>query len=308
MHALEVGAHRGIVIAQLHLPERDVPADVAVEQSFPRIVGQPFLQELQSGFLFAGFVVHVRLHVRAVCAPRVELHRALDRLPRALDVAGFHAREGELGKKERILVPMRREFFQELPHLLLAPFAAGKADQPEDAAAWREHHRVARVLLQVLAREGVGLGRAAFDGEDDDFDVVLLALRQVLRQLARHQRGGLRFGHLRHHEQRARLAGVGEREAGILSDGPLKGLLGVWLAASSSASALAISVTRLLRLRGEREFAHPRSLNRWIFPVAVLGRSVANSIQRGYLYGASFAFTCALSSSSVAFAPFLSTT
>src|SRR6185295_9618051 len=35
-----------------------------------------------------------------------------------------------------------------------------------------------------------------------------------------------------------------------------------------------------------------RSLKRWIFPVAVFGRSLRNSIQRGYLYGASFALTC----------------
>src|SRR5262245_79526 len=34
-----------------------------------------------------------------------------------------------------------------------------------------------------------------------------------------------------------------------------------------------------------------RSLKRWIFPVAVLGSSSRNSIQRGYLKGASCAFT-----------------
>jgi len=42
------------------------------------------------------------------------------------------------------------------------------------------------ILLEVLAREGVGLGGGAFDGEEDNFDVVAFAFRQILRQLARH--------------------------------------------------------------------------------------------------------------------------
>src|SRR6185503_16426596 len=37
--------------------------------------------------------------------------------------------------------------------------------------------------------------------------------------------------------------------------------------------------------------AGERSLKRWILPVAVFGRSVTNSIQRGYLNGASSALT-----------------
>ncbi len=43
--------------------------------------------------------------------------------------------------------------------------------------------------------------------------------------------------------------------------------------------------------------ASSRSLKRWILPVAVLGRSFTNSIQRGYLCGASRALMCCLSSS-----------
>jgi hypothetical protein len=35
--------------------------------------------------------------------------------------------------------------------------------------------------------------------------------------------------------------------------------------------------------RREREAGYERSLNRWIFPVAVFGNSGRNSIQRGYL-------------------------
>src|ERR1700682_1839889 len=38
-----------------------------------------------------------------------------------------------------------------------------------------------------------------------------------------------------------------------------------------------------------------RNLKRWILPVAVLGSSLRNSIQRGYLYGASLALTCSCS-------------
>ena len=38
-----------------------------------------------------------------------------------------------------------------------------------------------------------------------------------------------------------------------------------------------------------------RSLKRWILPVAVFGSSGTNSIQRGYLYGASRLFTCCCS-------------
>src|SRR6185295_9367385 len=40
-----------------------------------------------------------------------------------------------------------------------------------------------------------------------------------------------------------------------------------------------------------------RSLYRWIFPAAFLGRSGTNSIQRGYLYGAMRSFTNFFSSS-----------
>src|SRR5262245_33402650 len=40
-----------------------------------------------------------------------------------------------------------------------------------------------------------------------------------------------------------------------------------------------------------------RSLYRWIFPVAVFGSSGTNSIQRGYLYGASLPFTNSFSAS-----------
>src|ERR1044071_1628172 len=47
---------------------------------------------------------------------------------------------------------------------------------------------------------------------------------------------------------------------------------------------------------GERHYRAPgpsaRSLKRWILPVAVFGRSLRNSIQRGYLYGASFCLQC----------------
>src|SRR2546428_179173 len=49
-----------------------------------------------------------------------------------------------------------------------------------------------------------------------------------------------------------------------------------------------------------RSPAISRNLNRWIFPVAVFGSSAANTIQRGYLYGASGSFTNALSSASSA--------
>ena len=41
---------------------------------------------------------------------------------------------------------------------------------------------------------------------------------------------------------------------------------------------------------------HSRSLYRWTFPVAVFGNSLTNSIQRGYLYIASFDLTKACSS------------
>src|SRR5579884_238405 len=54
-----------------------------------------------------------------------------------------------------------------------------------------------------------------------------------------------------------------------------------------------------------------RSLKRWILPVAVFGRSFRNSIQRGYLYGASLDFTCSCSarmSASLAFSGFFRTT
>src|SRR5262249_11910851 len=37
---------------------------------------------------------------------------------------------------------------------------------------------------------------------------------------------------------------------------------------------------------------YPLSLNRWILPVAVFGRSGRNSTQRGYLCGASLLLTC----------------
>src|SRR5262245_39550064 len=43
-----------------------------------------------------------------------------------------------------------------------------------------------------------------------------------------------------------------------------------------------------------------RSLKRWILPVAVLGSSATNSIQRGYLKGARRSFTCCLSASASA--------
>src|SRR5512133_702836 len=50
------------------------------------------------------------------------------------------------------------------------------------------------------------------------------------------------------------------------------------------------------------------NLKRWIFPVAVLGSSGTNWIQRGYLYGASRLLTCICSSSAVTDCPDLSTT
>src|SRR5882672_964003 len=54
--------------------------------------------------------------------------------------------------------------------------------------------------------------------------------------------------------------------------------------------------------RRRREGSAPisRSLNLWIFPVAVFGSSSTNTIQRGYLYGARRSFTNALSSASSA--------
>src|SRR5438128_9410987 len=51
-----------------------------------------------------------------------------------------------------------------------------------------------------------------------------------------------------------------------------------------------------------------RSLKRWIFPVAVLGRPSTNSTQRGYLNGASRSLTKRCSSSEEACEPGLSTT
>ena len=54
-----------------------------------------------------------------------------------------------------------------------------------------------------------------------------------------------------------------------------------------------------------------RNLKRWILPVAVFGSSLRNSIQRGYLNGASFALTCSCSartSASLALSGDLSTT
>ena len=65
----------------------------------------------------------------------------------------------------------------------------------------------------------------------------------------------------------------------------------------------------------ERHYLAPgpsaRNLKRWILPVAVFGSSVRNSIQRGYLYGASLALTCSCSariSASLALSGSLSTT
>src|SRR6185437_15221250 len=49
----------------------------------------------------------------------------------------------------------------------------------------------------------------------------------------------------------------------------------------------AVDVDEVCRHAGlARSASRWRSLKRWILPVAVLGRSVTNSIQRGYLYGA----------------------
>ncbi len=133
----------------------------------------------------------------------------------------------------------------------------------------------------MLAREGIGFRRAALDGEHDDLDDVLLALRQLLRQLARHERRGLRLGDARRHEQRARLACMRQREVRIERSGAREGLLGLGLGVKQPVHALLIRLARV----------HARSLNRWIFPVAVFGSSAANSIHRGYLYGASFSLT-----------------
>src|SRR6185312_3499338 len=43
--------------------------------------------------------------------------------------------------------------------------------------------------------------------------------------------------------------------------------------------------------RHDKRYCSALSLKRWILPVAVFGKSFLNSIQRGYLYGASLAFT-----------------
>src|SRR5260370_4163809 len=43
--------------------------------------------------------------------------------------------------------------------------------------------------------------------------------------------------------------------------------------------------------------APSRNLNRWIFPVAVLGRLSTTSIQRGYFHGPIFCLTCSFSAS-----------
>ena len=50
-------------------------------------------------------------------------------------------------------------------------------------------------------------------------------------------------------------------------------------------ASIRLASGRCRSLPGEvsRSFGYPRSLNRWIFPVAVLGSSAMNSIQRGYL-------------------------
>jgi hypothetical protein len=58
-----------------------------------------------------------------------------------------------------------------------------------------------------------------------------------------------------------------------------------------SGMGLQVSYDNDKEIKGGYTYYQTRSLNRWIFPVALLGSSSTNSIQRGYLYLASLSMT-----------------
>ena len=98
-----VEAPRLLGAAERQLPQRDVPADMAVQQALLGIIGPPVLEVGEPRLPLAGLVVDVGADVGAVGVARIQRQRPLDGGLGTFDVADLDLGEGERAGEPPVL-------------------------------------------------------------------------------------------------------------------------------------------------------------------------------------------------------------
>jgi hypothetical protein len=148
-----------------------MPAEMAVEQRFSRIAGQPGAEERTGIIGLAGLVVIVGEGVRCVGVPRLVGDRALDPRPSRRPVAELRQCHRVVAVEPPVVAVVRRQRREEIQLILLSAGNARGADQARLVGGEADDQRVARPGPDMPAYRGECVGRPAADQKAEDLDM-----------------------------------------------------------------------------------------------------------------------------------------
>ncbi len=162
-----------------------MPAVVAVHEAVARIVLHPVGEEGEAGLALAQLVEQMAADMGAMRALRKGCECCINVALALVEMAELDLREGELGAIPPVIAIVLLERFQQGELVDLAADLAGESNQAEHAGRRREHHRVTRPGLAVLA--DCFERSLALAGQDlvEDGDMALLARRGAGDELER---------------------------------------------------------------------------------------------------------------------------
>src|SRR5438067_5215912 len=106
---------------------------MAVQLAAPVVGGQPAFDKASAGSGVSRLVISMGTSMRGKGVARVELQRPLDLALARCNVAQFDPRPAEIGQEPPILVPARRQRFEERQLRLVKISAAAEAEEAKDA-------------------------------------------------------------------------------------------------------------------------------------------------------------------------------
>ena len=250
---LPVDRGDGLGVAFFQAPKRLVPADVTVQGAAGFIAGEPILDEPLAVPAGAGLYEVMDVRMCAVGVLAAQRERALGEAAAGVENAGFGMRPAEVREEPPVLAVVPRHPAAEGEPGRVVVRAPAESVQAEGAQSEREGERVARMRLEMPEQRLERSYRLPVEGEPEDPDMRLLALRNSRHELPCPRQ---RFPRFRNPTVNLQMPGetcVGEREARIVADGLAKARIGAGPRGKQKIHAGAVGLSGLGRGRGERK-------------------------------------------------------
>src|SRR5262245_37553768 len=227
---------------RLKFKQREMPAQMAVERPIARIGGEPGGQKVAAGVQITALVTNMREPVCGMRVLPVEYHGALDLRPGGRDLSILGQCRAMVGEEPVSLAVMRGEAVHQCCDLMLLSDTAGTTNQAIRVRGSRDQKRVARPCHQMLLQGGdCGVGTAR-ECEVEESDVTDLAFRQTGGCILGCRQGCPRRRSLAFAHEDLSLAGMGQGESGVGTEGTVKGLDRAWIESQRQTVALNVGI------------------------------------------------------------------